>query len=61
MPSEAYKRIRQGLLEAIAFAQGKDTGAIVHHIEVPDVKPESTETSLKRSGLRILPETPPRA
>ena len=36
MTSEAFKRIERGLLEAIAFAQGKDTGAVVHHIEVPD-------------------------
>ena len=36
MTSEAYKRIEQGLREALAFAQGDTTGAIVHHIEVPD-------------------------
>lgn len=36
MSGEAFKRIERGLLEAIAFAQGKDTGAVVHHIEVPD-------------------------
>jgi putative transcriptional regulator len=36
MTSEAFKRIERGLLEAIAFAEGKDTGAVVHHIKVPD-------------------------
>jgi putative transcriptional regulator len=36
MTSEAFKKIERGLLEAIAFAKGEDTGAIVHHIEVPD-------------------------
>lgn len=36
MTSEAFKRIERGLLEAIAFAQGKDTGAVVHHVVVPD-------------------------
>ncbi len=36
MTSEAFKRIERGLLEAIAFAQGKDTGAVVHHVDVPD-------------------------
>ena len=33
----AYESIRQGLEEAIAFAGGKDTGARVHHVEVPEV------------------------
>jgi putative transcriptional regulator len=36
MTSEAFKRIEQGLKEALAFVQGDTTGAIVHHIEVPD-------------------------
>ncbi len=35
--SEAYERIKEGLNEALAFAQGAKTGAIVHHIEVPSV------------------------
>jgi hypothetical protein len=42
MPSLAFKRIEQGLLEAIAWAKGEDTGAIVHYIEVPDPKPAPT-------------------
>ena len=33
----AYESIRQGLEEAIAFAGGKDTGARVHQVEVPEV------------------------
>lgn len=33
----AYESIRQGLIEAIDFAQGKATGARVHHVEVPAV------------------------
>lgn len=33
----AYESIRQGLEEAIAFAGGKDTGALVHQVEVPEV------------------------
>ncbi len=36
MTSEAYKRIEQGLKEAIAYMQGDTTGAITHQIEVPD-------------------------
>ena len=35
--NEAFESIKAGLEEAIAFAKGKDTGAVVHHIEVPDV------------------------
>jgi putative transcriptional regulator len=35
--SEAYDRITEGLNEALAFAQGEKTGAIVHSIEVPSV------------------------
>ncbi len=35
--TEAYKRIKEGLDEALAFAQGSASGAIVHKIEVPNV------------------------
>ena len=35
--SEAYDRIKEGLNEALAFAHGEKTGAIVHKIEVPTV------------------------
>ena len=35
MTSEAFKRIEQGLKEALAFAKGEGEG-IVHIIEVPD-------------------------
>ena len=34
--SEAYLSIKRGLEEAIEFAKGKDTGAIVHHVEIPE-------------------------
>lgn len=33
----AYDSLVDGLNEALAFAQGKDTGARVHHIAVPVV------------------------
>lgn len=33
----AYNSIMQGLNEAVAFAQGKDVGAKVHHVDVPAV------------------------
>ena len=36
MTSEAFRRIEQGLKEAIAYLEGDTTGVIVHHIEVPD-------------------------
>ena len=33
----AYESIRQGLSEALTFAEGKETGAVVHHVAVPAV------------------------
>ncbi len=33
----AYDSIKQGLTEAIDFAQGKPTGARVHRVDVPQV------------------------
>ena len=35
--SEAYKSVMEGLNEALAFAKGRDTGAVVHVIAVPVV------------------------
>jgi hypothetical protein len=31
--TKAYESIRQGLAEAIAYAQGKPNGARVHHVK----------------------------
>lgn len=33
----AYESIMQGLNEALAFAEGKETGTKVHQVEVPEV------------------------
>ena len=33
----AYESIKQGLEEAIDFAEGKRAGALVHQVEVPQV------------------------
>lgn len=33
----AYESIRQGLSEALDFAEGRDAGAQVHQVNVPDV------------------------
>lgn len=33
----AFESIKQGLTEAIEFAEGKKTGARVHQVEVPEV------------------------
>jgi putative transcriptional regulator len=35
--SEAYDSIKEGLNEALAFAQGQKAKAVVHKIEVPSV------------------------
>lgn len=34
--TEAYKSIRKGLEEALAHAKGKDAGARVHRVKVPE-------------------------
>lgn len=34
--SDAYKSIKQGLEDALAHAKGKDTGARVHQVEIPE-------------------------
>ena len=48
-----YDSIMQGLNEALEFAQGKDTGARVHHIEVPvvDVARIRASTGLSQSAF----------
>ena len=53
LSSEAYEGIRQGLLEAIDFAQGKPTGARVHQIEVPeaDVAAIRASTDLSQAAF----------
>lgn len=33
----AFESIKQGLTEALAFAEGQGTGAVVHQVEVPTV------------------------
>jgi putative transcriptional regulator len=35
--SQGYDSLMEGLNEALAFARGKDTGAIVHQIQVSSV------------------------
>ena len=49
----AYESIVQGLNEAIAFAKGEETGAIVHHIEVPtvDVAKIRAQTGLSQNAF----------
>lgn len=49
--STFYEELVAGLNEAIAFAKGEDTGAVVHHIEVPviDVARIRAQTGLSQS------------
>jgi putative transcriptional regulator len=35
--SEGSENLMKGLNEALAFARGEKTGAVVHHVEVPAV------------------------
>ena len=47
----AYESIKQGLTEAIDYAQGKETGARAHGMEVPlvDVAAIRAETGLSQA------------
>ena len=49
----AYESIRQGLTEALAFAEDKDVGAVVHHVEVPlvDVAAIRASTGLSQGAF----------
>jgi putative transcriptional regulator len=51
--SKAGESLIAGLNEALAFAQGKDTGAIVHTIDVPvvDVAGIRAQTGLSQSAF----------
>lgn len=51
--SEAYDRIKEGLNEALAFAQGEATSAVVHKIEVAtvDVAAIRATTGLSQSAF----------
>ena len=49
--SSAFEGIKRGLEEAIAYAEGKETGARVHQVEVPsvDVVAIRTKTGLSQA------------
>ena len=51
--SEMAESIMRGLKEAIAFAKGEETGAIVHHVTVPsvDVAAIRARTGLSQSAF----------
>ena len=46
-----YESIVAGLNEAMAFARGEDTGAVIHHIDVPtiDVAKIRAQTGLSQA------------
>jgi putative transcriptional regulator len=48
----AFESIKQGLTEALAFAEGRETGAVVHHVEVPTVDVAAIRAS---TGLSRVP------
>ena len=65
---DAYDRIKEGLNEALAFAQGEKTGAILHEIAVPRVNPfipsegsperrRTVEGCATRAGVSTSPDT----
>ena len=50
--SEVYESLMEGLNEALAFARGGKTGAVVHHVEVPRSLSPRSATCAKR--IRVL-------
>ncbi|HQS68493.1 MAG: transcriptional regulator [Novosphingobium sp. 28-62-57] len=51
--SEAYDSVMEGLNEALAFARGEKTGAVVHQVEVPvvDVAAIRASTGLSQGAF----------
>lgn len=50
--SETYDRLKEGLNEALAFAEGRETGAISHQIEVLCIDlPTPPQPSSKAAAL----------
>ncbi len=49
----AFESIKQGLTEAIAFAEGRDTRAVVHRVDVPvvDVAAIRASTGLSQGAF----------
>jgi len=58
----AYESIRQGLVEAVAVAQGRETGARVHDLaEPPSMTPRSGPAQVCRKPLLPAASASPRA
>lgn len=51
--SKAFESVMEGLNEAIGFAKGMDTGAVIHHVNVPtvDVARVRATTGLSQSAF----------
>jgi len=51
--SEVYESLIEGLNEALAFARGEETAAVVHHVAVPtvDVAAIRASTGLSQSAF----------
>lgn len=52
---KAHDSVMQGLNEALAYSQGKDIGARVHHVEVAtvDVATIRARTGLSKSAFAL--------
>lgn len=51
--SEYFESIKRGLEEAIAFTEGKETGAIVHEFAPPDVKAIRAKVGMSQSEFAL--------
>ena len=56
--SEAYDSIKQGLEDALAHAKGKDAGARVHQVEVPEPNIVAARARITANGERIKNSIP---
>ncbi len=52
--SKAFESIKEGLLEAIEFVDGQETGARAHKIKVIDVKRLRTQIGMNCSEFTSL-------
>jgi putative transcriptional regulator len=49
----AFDSIKQGLTEAMAFAEGRENGAIVHRIEVPAIEVPKVDVAAIRASTGL--------
>ncbi|MCL4872232.1 MAG: hypothetical protein KJ063_25005 [Anaerolineae bacterium] len=54
--SETFKSIKQGVTEAIEFAQRQASGAVVHEFALPDIKPVRAKVGMTQAAFATTDE-----